>query len=278
MYEQLEAQLHDVFWAADENGSKEIGLIKGLLSESSGKSLELGCGSGRVLAPLLERGYQVDGLERSETMVRLCHQNLEKAELQTTVHEMDMQHFDLGGKRYQNILIPAFSLQLLPNQAAVDECLDRVFDHLEPGGNLYFSVFIPWAELLGELPEDEWYDDAEVDLKGGGKARLKTSFALHLMEQRLMREHQYELLDAEGNVTQQEHTAMPIRFFYLNELRLILSRKLFRILHVFPDFEPRQIGDHEMPACLSIVARRRRSLAQRREGDQSLQGSELEQF
>ena len=45
MYQKLEAKLHDVFWNA-EAPDVELELIKKHLAGSSGRSLEIGCGSG----------------------------------------------------------------------------------------------------------------------------------------------------------------------------------------------------------------------------------------
>ena len=54
MYDQLEAKLHDLFWAA-EGQSEELALIEEFLQQYAGTALELGCGSGRLLTPLLNR-------------------------------------------------------------------------------------------------------------------------------------------------------------------------------------------------------------------------------
>ena len=75
MYKGLEAKLHDVFWDV-EAGGVELELIKTHLGESQEHCLEIGCGSGRILLPLLEEGYKVDGNDVSEDMVGLLKANL----------------------------------------------------------------------------------------------------------------------------------------------------------------------------------------------------------
>src|SRR5688572_23453449 len=59
-YTSLEALLHDAFWA-EEGEPAELQLLDETLREYPGPSLEIGCGSGRLLLPLLQKGHQVEG-------------------------------------------------------------------------------------------------------------------------------------------------------------------------------------------------------------------------
>ena len=54
-YTSLEALLHDAFWA-DEGEPVELAMLDELLRGQPGLSLEIGCGSGRLLLPLLVVG------------------------------------------------------------------------------------------------------------------------------------------------------------------------------------------------------------------------------
>ena len=51
-YLSLEAELHDVFWQAADDGS-ELRLMSAFLRRHPGPALEIGCGSGRLLLPML---------------------------------------------------------------------------------------------------------------------------------------------------------------------------------------------------------------------------------
>ena len=79
MYDQLEAKLHDLFWAA-EGQSEELALIEDFLQQYPGTALELGSGSGRLLTPLLEKGYLIEGLDNSHDMLQLCREKTEAFE------------------------------------------------------------------------------------------------------------------------------------------------------------------------------------------------------
>ncbi|RYD65398.1 MAG: class I SAM-dependent methyltransferase, partial [Verrucomicrobiaceae bacterium] len=47
-------------------------MLDELLRGHPGISLEIGCGSGRLLLPLLQKGHNVEGLELSREMLDLC--------------------------------------------------------------------------------------------------------------------------------------------------------------------------------------------------------------
>src|SRR5688572_6223567 len=101
-----------------------------VLRDHPGLSLEIGCGSGRLLLPLLEKGYRVEGLELSPDMLDLCRKAAEDLALAPALHEGDMMSFDCG-TRYASLLLPAFTLQLAADPAAA---LAHFHKLLVPGG------------------------------------------------------------------------------------------------------------------------------------------------
>jgi SAM-dependent methyltransferase len=56
----------------------ELGLLKQAIARVSREArvLEVGCGTGRLLLPLLEAGYVVDGTDASEAMLAACRSKL----------------------------------------------------------------------------------------------------------------------------------------------------------------------------------------------------------
>ena len=76
-YLSLEAELHDAFWAAEDDGS-EIRLMADFLKTHPGPALEIGCGSGRLILPLIATGFDVEGLELSTDMLEICRKGAEE--------------------------------------------------------------------------------------------------------------------------------------------------------------------------------------------------------
>ena len=57
--------------------------------------LELCCGSGMPMIELLERGYDVHGLDASADMLARCRERAQGQGLEATLYEQEMQHTSL---------------------------------------------------------------------------------------------------------------------------------------------------------------------------------------
>jgi SAM-dependent methyltransferase len=233
MYESLEAKLHDVFWAA-EGEAAELPLIEDFLRNHPGKALELGCGSGRLLLPLLEKGFVIEGLDNSGAMLALCRERA--AAIEPVLHHAAIEDFQATGP-YEAITIPAFTLQLI-EASRVPAVLARLHRLLEPGGGLYLTTFIPWAELTGELEENQWFLDKECPLPAGNTALCHTRFQIRRLSQTLAREHRYELLDTAGRVTQSSTSKQDLCWFWPREMTMMLASAGFTLRKVIGDFSP----------------------------------------
>lgn len=232
-YTSLEALLHDAFWA-DEGEPVELLLLDEFLREHPGPSLEIGCGSGRLLLPLIQKGHLVEGLELSRDMLDLCRQSAAALSLQPVLYEGDMTAFD-PGKPYQSLLLPAFTFQLAPDPAAALAHFHRL---LGQEGVLYLSVFRPLAELQKELPENEWYEDHRTTLPDGRNAVVHTRHRLDRKRRVLDREHRYELLRDDGSVESTHLSEQSLHWFTPRQLRGLLASAGFEAIHAFADFDP----------------------------------------
>lgn len=226
-YLSLEAELHDAFWAADDDAS-EVRLMASFLKKFPGTSLEIGSGSGRLLFPLLSMGFDVEGLELSKDMLALCRKSGS-----CTAHEGDMTTWT-PGKSYAALLAPAFTFQLAADPAAT---LSRWKTWLQPGGGLYLTVFIPFAELEGDLPEDEWYEDHQVTLPDGRLAKLDTRHRLNPENQLLERQHRYYFADRPDS---SHESRQRLRWFQHDQMNELLNTAGFTLTSAFLDFELRR--------------------------------------
>jgi SAM-dependent methyltransferase len=229
-YTSLEALLHDAFWA-EEGEPAELALIDQLLREHPGPSLEIGCGSGRLLLPLLQKGHHVEGLELSPEMLAMCRQAAADLALDPVLHEGDM-----------TVFAPAAALLHFKSL-------------LDPGGLIYLSVFIPMAELHRELPEGEWYDDHRTKLPDGRAASVETRHRLDRKARILTREHRYRLHRPDGTLEAEHESTQTLRWFTARQLRGLLAKAGFEPLHAIADFDPELPVDDEAQ-IITVVARR----------------------
>jgi hypothetical protein len=153
------------------------------------------------------------------------------------VHEGDMSSWGMG-RRYASVLAPAFTLQLAADPEAA---LRHWHDLLEDRGGLYLTVFMPYAELLGDLPENQWYPDHQATLPDGRTGLLETRHRLDRANQLLHREHRYSL---SGDPPVTYESRQTIRWIEHAEMLELLEISGFRLRRFFLDFDPdRTVAD-----------------------------------
>ncbi len=228
IYKGLEATLHEAFWG-DRGSDLEFNELQRLMPDFQGKVLEVGAGSGRILKPLMDAGWNITGIEPSEEMCAMCQERGFGDAVQcTTLEDFDTE------EKYDLILLTSFVLQLLPEP---EEIFPKLKSLLKEGGRIYFSCFIPWAEIVGELVEGEWSLDDEVTLKDRRKARCWVNFEVNRIGQELKRQHRYEILERKKAV-QVTKTEQLIRWFTLPQLRLLFEKLGCKEQSVSYDFKP----------------------------------------
>ena len=228
-YLSLEAELHDAFWAAEDDGS-EVRLMTDFLKKHPGPALEIGSGSGRLMFPLLQAGFEVEGLELSPDMRALGNARAAHLGLKPLVHPGDMCAWQ-PRRRYAALLAPAFTLQLAEDPAAT---LRHWHGWLDNRGGLYLTVFMPHAELEGSLPEGEWYEDHRASLPDGRMGLLETRHSLDWENQLLHREHRYSL---SGDSPITHRSWQTIRWIDHGEMPGLLEACGFRLERCFADFD-----------------------------------------
>jgi len=235
-YHSLEAELHDAFWEAEDDGS-ELKLMAGFLKKHPGPALEIGAGSGRLMFPLVQMGYELEGLELSRDMLKLAEARAAKLNVAAVIHEGDMATWR-SGRKFSALLAPAFTLQLAADPEAV---LCHWHTLIENHGGLYLTVFMPYAELLEDLPENEWYEDHRATFKDGQEGLLTTRHRLDREKQLVHREHRYQI---SGPPPMSYDSAQTIRWFEHPELLELLANCGFRSEHLFLDFNPKQTAEN----------------------------------
>ena len=70
-----------------------------------GSVLELMCGSGRFLVPLLQQGIDIDGSDASADMLEVCRAKCESLGLKTNLYQQTIEETKLS-RKYELIIIP----------------------------------------------------------------------------------------------------------------------------------------------------------------------------
>ena len=126
-----------------------------------GPILELGCGSGRVLAPLARDGHDVVGIDLSPTMLRRAAARIERlparARGRARLVRADMRSLPISGSPGVPLVICPFNgMMHLYGKADVTAMLAEVRRVLAPGGRFAFDVLNPDLAWLTRDPHRRW--------------------------------------------------------------------------------------------------------------------------
>lgn len=171
-YTGLKARAWDAL-RGDTSDWDDRRLYLDLIGELGQPVLDVGCGTGRLLLDFLAQGIDIDGVEISPEMVAMLRAKAVTAGLDVAgrVHLAAMETMDLA-RRYRVVLVPSSSFQLLIEPAAAAAAMQRLHDHLEPGGTLV----MPWIDVAQDYPGGAVVDDArEVALPDGSVIRVTSS-------------------------------------------------------------------------------------------------------
>lgn len=106
-------------------------------------ALDLGCGTGRILIPLLGEGLDVDGSDVSEDMIAGAAAKVAALGLKTRLGVEPKHELDLD-RRYRTIyMCGVFGVGARREQDR--EALRRAYRHLEPGGALLIGHLLPYS-------------------------------------------------------------------------------------------------------------------------------------
>lgn len=130
--------------------------FKAVVAQSGQPVLDVGCGTGRLLLDFMQDGIEIDGMDNSPEMLDRCRQKAARLGLTPRLYLQTMATLELP-RRYQTIIVPSSSFQLVIEPAAVQETMRRFFNHLLPGGMLVMSIMALYSGD-SQAPEvvEEW--------------------------------------------------------------------------------------------------------------------------
>ena len=183
------------YWATVNLDAPELDLYEQYLRSPV---LDAGCGTGRLLAPLRERGFDVEGCDASADMLERCRQRVPDATLWVSpLHELDPP------RRYASIVCAGvFGLGSTREQDV--QALTRLHDALLPGGTLVLdNEEVPFNHRVRDWGKAS---EGEITLRTRVDAVDETDRCVHMT------------MRAESQDGRREEHAITIRQWYRDEL------------------------------------------------------------
>lgn len=249
-------------WAEFITEAPEAPYFLDLIARFGQPVLDLGCGAGRVLVPILRAGIDIDGCDISADMLRQCQARAAREGFQPGLFAQPMHAFDLP-RTYQVIYICG-SFGLGGSLEYDLEALRRCHAHLGVGGALVFDIDVEysdpesWALWLRDRREalpQPWPDMGKGRVASDGSEHFGRFriLAMDPLEQTITRQVHLEKWQAGARVASEEYT-LRAKMYFKNEVLLMLRLAGFSEVDVYGDYtDARATSDHKQ---LIFVARR----------------------
>lgn len=149
-------------------GRRDVPFWRQLATRANGPVLELGCGTGRLLAPIARSGAQIVGIDRSGPMLAFARRRVRRARSGAAIVRGDIRYLPFLPRSFGLVMAPYGMLQSLTREGDLRETLAAVAAVARK--DALFGV-----DLVPDLPRWAEYQD-RVTLRG--KDRRGTPIAL----------------------------------------------------------------------------------------------------
>lgn len=199
--------------------------------------LELGCGTGRLLVPIVKAGVLATGIDSSARMLDLAAKKArnEGVEGRLNFAMADMADFALDIRGYTMCFAARNSFMHLLTKEAQESCLAHVREHLIDNGLVAIDVFSPKLEQVigvrGVVAHD--YTKYHPGLKRIVTKRTRRT--VDPFEQRQHLTYEYDLVG--DDKTDKFSADVELRYYFRSEMVLLLEKNGFLIEETYGDYD-----------------------------------------
>ena len=238
----------------------DIRFVLDLAATVAGPVLEIGCGSGRLMAPLARAGFDVTGVDTSSEMLARAQLRLvaEPPEVRARVRliETDVKDLSLPHAEPFALIIFSYNTFMHLDEAGAGAALKRLRPLLRAGGRLLIDVANPILLSMSADDPDFVLEDVLEDKVHGETIRQYTAYVGIPGEQVVDVTWVYEAGSAaDGSEDGLKRTRAQMRYFYLypHQYDLLLTLTGFRLVNLFGGYEGEQF-DEESDRLILLAA------------------------
>jgi SAM-dependent methyltransferase len=217
----------------------------GLAKAANGPVLDVACGTGRILLPLLKEGVDIEGLDLFDGMLKRLREKASARGLTPRLHQFDMARFKLP-RRFALIIIPFNAF--VHNLATEDQIasLQACRDHLVPGGLLAFDICFPGPAWVCAPSGQRALEGEMAHPKTGLPIRMWDTRTFDRVNQIQYSFNEMEMLDASGAVVETHPSKTAVRWIYKGEMELLLRVAGFARWEILGGFDGHPLQETDL--------------------------------
>ena len=251
------AEFYDsIYGDLDDDAQFYVAAAEAFVSRSD-RLLEIGVGTGRLTAHLLERGHRIVGIDTSTQMLALAAARFGAAARLELIHG-DVREFAIGGSAFSLAIAPYGVTAHLLTDADRLAAFRSVYAQLKPGGVFIYDDCPSWMHSSGD-GTGLTISPLREGPKGIGRIRLMSNTVDTSDGQVSLRYDFIDRLDGIGRVIQRSIARIVFRNIDLaTELRF-LDQAGFGHVDVLGGFDGRPLDDEHPAANTRLILRAHRN-------------------
>ncbi len=202
-------------------------LFKRFSTSRVGKILDLGCGTGGHAVVLASRGYDVTGVDRSAQMLKIAREKTRRLGLRIEFEEGDIRSWR-SGEAWDAAIAMFAVISYQVDHDEIASTIETARHHLLPQGLFIFDVWFG-AGVVSNPPGERVKETREGDhdiIRCASSTLDLTRQTVHV---------HYSVIDVNGQgALQRVRETHRLRFYFPNELDLLLRAGGFSLLHLCP--------------------------------------------
>lgn len=211
---------------------RDVPFWRRLAGAQTGPVIELGCGTGRIMLPLVRAGVQVIGIDRSEPMLERARQRLRRSKLTSgRLVRADIRFLPFRRRRGCRLVIAPYGiLQSLTRERDLTATLGSAADLLPRGGMLAM-------ELVPDLPRwDEYQRRTSLSGQHGRAGTLTLVESVRQDRARRLTIFEHEYVHRTASRREVHRFALTFRTLSVPQMQRRLERAGFRIEATHGDY------------------------------------------
>jgi SAM-dependent methyltransferase len=215
----------------------DLHLYRQFALQANGPILELGCGSGRVLAALEELGLPLTGIDSSPAMLDLARQRLSRStSLALCAIESVGDCTELPHRPYWMAFSAINTFLHLPDADAQIAALSSLRQVMVTGAILLLDLMVPEPHYLASL-DGRVQHELSADLDGGRRLDKFAARTHDLASQTITTTVFFDLTDRETGVIRRTADQYVTRYIHRWELEHLLERSGWRLVSLYGSYD-----------------------------------------
>lgn len=217
--------------------------------------LEVGSGTGRVLIPTAEAGFEITGIDPNASRVNICIDEIARHGLSEKAQAIVASILDFEtDRRFCLVTMPFRSFQHILTPQEQEIALRNIFTLLEPGGHCIIDIFNPNIQFLANSKLGEEISDGVPLTRPDGKTvELRSRVVKRDYTRQIQLCEEIYVLRGRDGVEQRIVLPFTTRYTFKFEIEYLSRLVGFQVIETFGDFARTPFGEAASDEILMVL-------------------------